>query len=394
MKRLVSLAIAGLMAVSAPAMAKEPGVSKTEIKIGTHTDLSGPLTAWGVQERAGLQMAFGEVNSAGGVHGRTITLIMEDSGYDPKKAVLATQKLLNRDKVFAFVGNLGTPMVVATAPIITRKGRPHLYPFTAAKETYEPFHHLMLSTFTPYYHSTRLGLRNIAAEKGVTKIGILYQDDDYGLNVFHGVEDEVASSNLELVAETTYKRGATDFSAQVARMKANGAELVVLGTIVRETVGAMKAANDLGWKPVFVGALPTYTLETATIGGASVEGLYGIGQYPIPYKDDPDPEIADWAKRFDETYKMPASAQSVIAYVIGKYFAANLEAAGPDLTVDGLIKAIEDMEPWTDDIIGGAPIDFTATDHLGSRSAFIAQIQSGRWETVSDVYELKDEDIE
>ena len=383
---------AGMMA--SPSFAAEPGVTDTEVKIGLHTDLSGPLTAWGVQQRAGMQMAFEEVNSAGGVHGRKIKLIIEDSAYDHKKAVLATQKLLNRDKVFAFVGNLGTPMVVATAPLIVRKGRPHLYPFSAARETYEPFHKLKFSSFTPYYHSTRLGLRMLAREKGLKKIGILYQDDDYGVNVFKAVEDEIAISDLELVSTTTYKRGATDFSAQIARMKADGVKLVVLGTIVRETVGAMAAANALDWHPVVLGALPTYTLETATIGGAAVEGLYSLGQFPIPYADDPDPKVADWAMRFEGKYKMAASAQSVIGYVNAIYFAENLRQAGKDLTANGLVKAIEDMEPWVDPTLGGAALDFSATDHLGSRSVFIAQVQSGRWNNITEAFEFNEKELE
>lgn len=394
MNKLMALGIVGLLMAASPALGAEPGVSADEVKIGMHTDLSGPLVAWGIQERAGMQMAFEEVNAAGGVHGRKITLIIEDSAYDPKKAVLATQKLLNRDKVFAFVGNLGTPLVVATAPLIVRKGRPHLYPFTAARETYEPFHRLMFSTFTPYYHSTRLGLRMLSGEKAITKIGILYQDDDYGANVYTGVKDEIAHSGLELVSETTYKRGATDFSAQIARMRADGARLVVLGTVVRETVGAMAAANALDWHPIFLGALPTYTLETAVIGGKAVEGLYSVGQYPIPYTDDPDPKIAAWAARFKEKYKLAASAQSVIGYVNASYFAENLRRAGPDLTADGLVKAIEDMEPWVEPTLGGAPIDFSAEDHLGSRSSFIAQVQSGRWQNITEVYEFNEDDIE
>lgn len=398
MNKLITVGIAGMLAVASSifgaAFAAEPGVTDSEVKIGMHTDLSGPLVAWGIQERAGMQMAFEEVNAAGGIYGRKITFVIEDSAYDPKKAVLATQKLLNRDKVFAFVGNLGTPLVVATAPLIVRKGRPHLYPFTAARETYEPFHRLKFSTFTPYYHGIRLGLRMMAREKGITKIGILYQDDDYGMNVYSGVKDEVAHSGLELVSETTYKRGATDFSAQIARMKADGANLVVLGTVVRETVGAMAAANALGWHPVTLGALPTYTLETATIGGEAVEGLFSVGQYPIPYADDPDPKVADWARRFEEKYDMAASAQSVIGYVIASYFAENLRQTGPDLTVDALVKAIEDMPAWVEPTIGGAPIDFTAQDHLGSRSTFIAQIQSGRWNNVTEIYEFNEDDIE
>ena len=96
----------------------EVGVTDKEIVIGSHLDLSGPIAMWGKQTKLGMEMRAREINEAGGIHGRKIRLVVEDNGYDPKKAIMATNKMINRDKVFCFVSNMGTPTALASLPII------------------------------------------------------------------------------------------------------------------------------------------------------------------------------------------------------------------------------------------------------------------------------------
>ena len=110
----------------------EDGVTDTEIVVGSHQDLSGPIAGWGTQVKIGLEMKAREINEAGGIHGRKIRLVIEDSAYDPKKAIMVTNKMINLDKVFAFVGNMGSPTAGATKPIISRKKIPQMFPLTAA----------------------------------------------------------------------------------------------------------------------------------------------------------------------------------------------------------------------------------------------------------------------
>ena len=128
----------------------EPGVSASTIRVGTIQDLSGPIAMLGAPIRDGMLLRFEEANARGGVHGRKLELHSEDSGYDPKRAVLATRKLLTRDEVFAFVGNLGTPVVMASMPLALEAGRPHLFPFSPHQATYAPLHPLKFQLFAPY----------------------------------------------------------------------------------------------------------------------------------------------------------------------------------------------------------------------------------------------------
>lgn len=137
MKRLATLLITlAPLAVAA----QTQGVSKDEIVVGTIQDLSGPLAALGTHFRNSLQMRFDEVNAEGGIHGRKIKLVAEDSGYDPKKGVLAAQKLVQRDKVFAAVSNLGSPVMLATMPLFLERKVLHLFPAAAHPSAYEPLH--------------------------------------------------------------------------------------------------------------------------------------------------------------------------------------------------------------------------------------------------------------
>jgi len=355
------------------------GVTDTEVMIGSLQDLSGPLTSWGVPVRNGLQMAIDEANAEGGVHGRTIRLVVEDSAYDPKKAVLAAQKLVTQERVFATVGTLGTPVVQATMPRILERGVLHLFPLTGAKETYEPLHPLKFASNTPYSDIIQVGLARMLDDKQVTRVGILYQDDDFGLTVFEGAQALLKARGLAPVSVTTYKRGATDFSAQIARMRADGAELVVLGTVVRETIGAMQAARALGWDVTFFASHAAYTGEVPKNGGAAVEGLYAMGQIPFPYADDSNPAVRAWVERYQRKFGVAANVQAVFGYVSGSLFLAGLEAAGRDLTAEGYAGALVAMGPWVDATLGGSPIDFSATNHLGIRSGFLAEVQNGRW---------------
>ena len=194
----------------------EDGVTDTEIVIGSHQDLSGPIAGWGTQVKMGLEMKAREINEAGGIHGRKIRLVVEDSAYDPKKAIMVTNKMISRDKVFCFIGNMGSPTAGATKPIISRKKIPQMFPLTAASLFFDPYDRYSFAGFVPYYDQARMIVKYFTKEKGYKKFGLMYQDDEMGAIMKKGVEDELAAASMSLTAAESYKRGATDFSSQIA----------------------------------------------------------------------------------------------------------------------------------------------------------------------------------
>jgi ABC-type branched-subunit amino acid transport system substrate-binding protein len=375
-----------------PAMAQtkvtNEGISATEIVVGSHQDLSGPIKGWGVPVSNGLKMAAEEINAAGGVQGRKIKLIVEDSGYDPKRAVLASQKLIERDKIFAMIGPMGSPTVLAAQDILFDAGVLQLFPLTAAEFTFKfdpakPQERLKFNNLLPYVESTRAALKYMIEAKNFKKPCVMHQDDEYGKSVFDGFTQQLESMKLTPASVTSYKRGASDFSAQIAKMKSDGCDLVVLGTVIRETIGAMGEAKKLGWDVTFLGATPTNVLEVPALGKEAVEGLYAAAGFEIPYEDTAKGKVKDWLVNYKKAFGSDANTQAIIGYNAMMTFAHYASKAGKDLTGAKMLDALESGDVFQD-IFSSPPTKFSKSSHLASTVTQVQQIQKGRWVLTKD----------
>lgn len=384
--RLLPTLFAAVLAATAFTVAATPGVSEREIVVGTISDLSGPTALLGVPVRDGMLMRFEEANAAGGVHGRRVRLAVEDAGYDPKRGILAARKLIQRDQAFAFIANLGTPVVMATMPMVLDAGRLHLFPFSPHEATYTPLHPLKFQVFAPYQDYMEAGTRHMVERGGYARSCLLYQDDDYGLEVMKGVEAGLARLGKALVAKTSYKRGAADLSSQIARLRAAECDLVVLATVVRETVAAVSEARRIGWEVDMLVTASGYSAQTHELGGAAVDGLYGISVLPHPYAEGASPALAGWIERYRDRFGAAPNVWSVMGYTLADLFLRAAEAAGPALTAEGFAAALEGLRS-PPDLFGSPQYRFSATDHLGNRHGRLAQIRNGRWELLTDYLE-------
>lgn len=381
-----ALALAAALSISGALPATAAGVSADEIVVGTVSDLSGPIAMLGVPVRDGMLMRFDEANAGGGVHGRRIRLVVEDAGYDPKRAVLAARKLVQHDQAFAFLANMGTPVVMASMPIVVDAGRLHLFPFSPHRATYEPLHPLKFQNFAPYQDYMEAATRHLVRERGYARSCLLYQDDDYGLEVMKGVEKALSGLGRELVERTSYKRGATDLSSQIARLRAARCDLVVLATVIRETVAAMSEARKIGWDVDMLVTASGYSAQTHELGGAAVEGLYGVSVLPHPYADGANSQLAAWIERYHARFNAEPNVWSVMGYTLADLFVRTADATGPDLTQEKFARTLERME-FGRDYFGSPSYRFRPDDHLGNRKGRLAQIRNGRWELVTDYLE-------
>ncbi len=370
----------GLMAGAAQA---QQGVSKDEILVGTIQDLSGPLAGYGKAVRNGMLLRIDELNEQGGIGGRKLKLIAEDNGYDPKRSVLAAQKLVNQDKVFIVAGHMGTAQNNAAMPVQFEKNIINYMPVTAAREMYEPFNRLKYSFAVTYYDQMRTWLPKMVKEKGAKKVCAIYQDDEFGLEVVRGAEAGLKALNMEMVEKTTYKRGATEFSSQVARMKGAGCELVVLGTIIRETLGTIGESRKTGFNPVFVGTSAAYTELIHKLGGKAMDGMYATMTAQVPYLDEAAQPLRFWATKYKTKFNDDPTVFSAYGYAIMDAFAKAATKAGANLTTDSFIKAMDSMTIPAD-IFGSPEMTFTATTRLGSDASRLSQITDGKWKVVGD----------
>jgi len=285
-----------------PALAQQ-GVSPTEIVIGTAQDLSGPIVALSKPAVNGMRMRIDEENAAGGINGRKLRLVVEDHGYDPKKAVLAAQKMVQQDKIFAALGSIGTPTAMAAMPIYLDAKVAHLFPLTGARQMFEPLHDLKYSFSAPYYDQIRAAMKRVIKDKGLKKVCAVYQDDDFGQEVLQGGEHALKDLGMTYAEKTSFKRGATDFSSQVAKMKDAGCDGVVMGTIIRETIGVIGTARKLDWNPAFVGTTASYFDIIHKLGGAAVNGFYSACTINYPYEDDKNDKVRAWFASYKDKYK-------------------------------------------------------------------------------------------
>ena len=349
-------AIAALSLAATAAFAQQ-GVSKSEILVGTIQDLSGPLAGYGKQARAGMQLRVEEINEQGGIHGRKIVLKVEDSAYDPKKAVLAAQKLVNQDKIFIMAGHIGTAQNNAAMPVQFEKSIVNFMPLTAAREMYEPLNRLKFAMLSTYYDQMRIAVPKLVKEKSAKKVCAIYQDDEFGLEVLRGAEAGAKSIGMELAEKTSFKRGATDFSSQVARMKGAGCDFVVLGTIIRETIGTIAESRKAGFNPTFLGSVAAYTDLIHRLGGKAMDGMYATMTVQNPYTDEASQPIRFWANKYKTKFNEDPGVFSVYGYEIMDNFIQGAQRAGPNLTAESFSKAMT-SKPIEPDIFGSDTMKF------------------------------------
>ncbi|HYN62349.1 MAG TPA: ABC transporter substrate-binding protein [Rubrivivax sp.] len=383
MKRLLTLLAGSLALATGGALAQSQGVSKNEILVGSIQDLSGPLAGFGKAVRQGMLLRVEEINEQGGIHGRKIKLVVEDSGYDPKRAVLAAQKLVNQDKIFIMAGHIGTAQNNAAMPIQFEKNVVNFFPVTAAREMYEPLNRLKYAFAVTYFDQMRTFVPRLVKEKNAKKVCTIYQDDEFGLEVLRGAEAGLKTMNMELVEKTSFKRGATDFSSQVAKMKGSGCDLVVLGTIIRETIGTIGEARKTGFNPVFLGSSAAYTELIHKLGGKAMDGLHAAMAQQVPYLDEASQPLRFWATKYKTQFNEDPTVFSAYGYLIIDSFIKAANKAGPNLSTDSFIKSMDTMT-IPPDIFGGPESTFTATRRLGSDASRLSQITDGRWKVISE----------
>ena len=180
--------LAAALLAAGPAFAQAQGVSANEVLIGTLQDLSGPLAGYGKDLRNGMQMRIAEANDKGGVHGRQLKLLVEDTGYDPRRAVLGAQKLVNQDRIFVMAGSLGTGVNNAALPVQLGKNVMNFFPAALSRDMYEPVHKLKFAFLSSYYEQIAPASARLYREKKASKPCIIYQDDEYGLEILRGTE--------------------------------------------------------------------------------------------------------------------------------------------------------------------------------------------------------------
>jgi branched-chain amino acid transport system substrate-binding protein len=381
-RRLLAAALAAALITPAVAADNVRGVTDNEIVIGTYTDLSGVTAMWGVNNTNAWRMVFDEVNAAGGINGRKIKYIVEDNQYQIPRSIQAANKLINRDNVFMMVANGGTPMNNAVMPDQLAKGVPNVFPLTSARSMYEPLNHLKLGLASSYYDQMRAGVKLFVEQHHSKTICAMSQDTDFGRDVMSGAKDQLAAMNLKLVAETLHKPTDTDFSASVARLHEANCDLILLGTITRDSIQIVSAVRKIGWNVEMLGQAASYDEAVAEVPGGVTEGFYSMTPVLFVAASSENPEVTKFADQYKKEFGKEPNFAAQIGYTGAQLVVQALKNAGKDLTVDSFISGMESIKDWHD-IFGSPAMSFSSTKHQGSNESFLCVVKSGHWEPVS-----------
>jgi branched-chain amino acid transport system substrate-binding protein len=381
-RKLMMVAGAALAAVATQASAQTRGVTKSEIILGMHTDLSGVAATYGVSSSNAVKMRFEEINAAGGINGRKIQVIIEDQAYQVPKAVQACSKLINRDNVFAFVAPLGTPMNNACFKDQIAAGVPNLFPLSAARSMYEPFERLKFYGAASYVDQIRSAVNYFVKEKGKKAICVMYQDTDFGKEIVVGAELQTKQLGIKIVEMAAHKPTDQDFTASITKLKGAGCDLVLMGTIVRDSIVPYVTARKMGWNDVdFVGSAAVYDLVVGAAQG--MDGFYGMGLTEMPYADSEVQTVKTFVAAYKAKYNADPNIGAVYGYVAADITAAGLKNAGPDLTLDSFVKGLESIQKYKD-IFNGPEVSFGPNIRQGANSSFLAMVKGGRWTRVTN----------
>ena len=360
------------------AQAGTRGVTKDTIVLGSHSDLSGPLASWGVASTNGMKLRFKEINEAGGIHGRKIKFLVADTQYQVPLAVKATHKLINRDKIFAMVGALGTPQNNAAMKIQFKANVPNLFPLSGAEAMGIPLEKLKFGYFTNYKQQLIAGIRNLVETKGIKSVCAQCQASDAGQEMLDAINESAKTHGLDVKLVGRHKSTETEFAGTATKIIEAGCDTLVMGTAVKDTIILYATLKKMGWdKPVLTAMIPYMPLVAKAAGGA-MNDLYGVvGIYDI------DPEKANAAgKKFLVDYKAAYNAdvtnQAQTGYIFADLTVKALELAGKDLTVDSLVKAIESIKNYTDPF-GTSTASYGPNAHFGANRATLVQIQNLKW---------------
>jgi branched-chain amino acid transport system substrate-binding protein len=392
---LTLIAALGLVVALGPAAAQTPGVTATEIKVGNTNPYSGPASAYGTIGKA-LGAYFKKVNDEGGVTGRKINYITYDDSYSPPKAVEMIRKLVEQDEVAVLFQTLGTPTNTAIHKYVNAQKVPHLFVATGATKWNDPKNFPWTMGFQPNYQTEgRIYAAYILKNFPDAKIGVLYQNDDYGKDYRKGLHDGLGEAAKKvIVLEQTYEVTDPTIDSQIVNLKNSGANVFFNVTIPKFAVQAIKKAHDIGWKPAHF--LNNVSSSLATVlKPAGLEASRGLIT-ALYMKEITDPQwkndkgFQDWVAWMKKYYPEGAIDDQFNAYgyTVAQAMTQVLKQCGNDLSRENILKQAQSLKNVEFPLLlPGIKVNTSATDHAPIEQEQLAKFDGERWVPFGELYD-------
>ena len=380
MRVVVAFLIAMLTWAAGPVAAQQ-GVTDTEIVLGCSNSFSGPLAFTGEQAtKFGVDLYLKVVNDGGGINGRKVRTVYYDDGYKPQEAVANTKKLVEQDHVFAVIAPQGTAPVAATLDYLEENKVPLLFPFQGSPITRGKKY--VFSGMTLYDRQSKMMIDYLVGQRKFKTFGVLYQDDDYGKAFLTAYEKDLARHNLKIAAAEPVKRGVTDVSAQIAKLRAASPQVTFLVLTPGPGAQALKERQKIGWTDtVMVSSGPLTDEKYLGLAGDAAEGVEGLSLWPDPLTSDL-PGVKAYRTAMQKYFdKNEPNRYSLSGYFAAMLFAEGAKRAGRNLTRETLITALENVKSFDSGIL--PPLSIGA-DHETQKQGFWVRVEKGRFKALTD----------
>jgi ABC-type branched-subunit amino acid transport system substrate-binding protein len=374
MKKLLMVFVVAGLFVAGNALA-EDGVSSNEILLGQSCALSGPAQALGTGMRAGLNAYFAKLNAAGGINGRKIRLISKDDGYEPDRAIKNTRDLIEKDKVFLLIGEVGTPTSKAVVPIAEEAKVPFFGPFTGAEFLRNPFKKYVINLRGSYYQEMERLTQHLVDKKGLKKVACFYQNDGYGQAGLNGIKIALKKRGMELAATGTYERNTVAVKSGLLKIRGAKPDAIVMVGAYKPCAAFIKLAKKVGMKDTLycnISFVGTEALRN-DLGDAG-EGCLISQVVKFPW-DESVPLIKEYMvtmKKYQPEEKI--GFVSLEGYSVGKLFSMAAKEVKGDLSREGFISAVDNTGTFD---LGGVMLQFGRNDHQGMDDVFLTVIKDG-----------------
>jgi len=354
-----------------------PGVSESEILIGSCSALEGPSHFLGVETVTGAKAYFNLINEEGGVNGRKLKLISADDSYDPAKTQACFDHLMS-EKVFALGFFVGTPTAVKYVPMADSAKIPLVGLFTGAQTLYVPLRHWIVNVRASYFDETREQVDGLWKTLGYKKIGVIYPEDAFGTTVLEGVKAALKERGVEPAAVASYQRQTAQVGGAIDTVRAANPDAVVVVGPANTVAPILKQAHAKGWKPLFLTVSFVGTDELISEAGQDAEGVV-ITQVVPPYYMTEFKSVALYRRALGKYFSSEQpNFVSLEGFVDAMVLVEGLKRAGKDLTREGLIHAIESIH---DHDLGLGPqlkLNYSAKEHKGFDHVLPTVVRGGR----------------
>ena len=385
-----SRALAGLFLFlcATATRSQTPGVTDSEILIGSCSALEGPSHFLGTETVAGANAYFSLINDEGGIAGRKLKLIAYDDSYDPAKTQVCFDRLVSQ-KVFALAFFVGTPTAVKYVPMAEANKIPLVGLFTGAQTLYTPMRHWVVNVRASYFDETREQMEGLRKTLGYKKIGVIYPDDAFGSAVLEGVKSALSSMGMEPVAVASYQRQTAQVGPAIDTVRAAAPEAVVIVGPSNTVAPILKQSHAKNWKPLFLTVPFVGTDELILEAASDAEGMV-ITQVVPPYYLTDLKTVALYRRTLLKY--APASRPNFVSlegFVDAMVLVEGLKHAGKDVTREGLIRAIESLHGFDLGLGPQLKLEYSTHDHKGFTHIIPTVVRGGRavpftdWSTVT-----------